>query len=509
MLQHHASSDGRAAPRVADAACHETDASPGDRRILIVDDDPIVAESIAELLRANGWTASTASTAEEALTLLADITQHARPLPQIVLTDVAMPGMDGLALIRKLRDDFPQLVPVVITGYGTIESAVEAIREGAFDYLSKPVVDDELLLSLDRALRQQVLLAENASLKQRLESRFGAGNIIGHDARMTEAMQLVGAVAPSKATALITGESGTGKSMIARAIHQSSPRKDGPYVEIHCGSIPETLLESELFGHVKGAFTGAVTDKAGRFLAADGGTLFIDEINSASPAMQMKLLRVLQERVFEPVGSTQPVEVDVRVVLATNEPLEQLVADGRFRQDLYYRINVVKIELPPLRDRLADVPLLIDAFVRKYAAEHEKKIAGLADDARDALMRYPFPGNVRELENAIERAVVLARQPIIQRSDLPSHVLDGDDPFAMTNPELRGSLVADGAIDSPDTPWSPTPLAAALEEPERRILLKALRANDWNRQQTADDLDINRTTLYKKMKALGLDQMAG
>ncbi len=479
------------------------------RTILVVDDDPIVCESIAELLREHGWVAATCSSAEEAAATLDAMQTEGRAKPQVVLTDVSMPGMDGLEFIERLREEHPDVVPVVLTGYGTIESAVQAVREGAFDYLSKPVVDDELLLSLDRALRQQVLLSENVSLKKRLDGRWGLRSVVGRDHRMTAALELVEAVAPSKATVLITGESGTGKSMIARAIHQSSPRKSEPYVEIHCGSIPETLLESELFGHVKGAFTGAVADKPGRFLSAHRGTIFIDEINSASPAMQMKLLRVLQERVFEPVGSTEPIEVDVRVVLATNEALEGLVASGKFRQDLYYRINVVKIELPPLRERLSDVPLLIEAFLRKHASEHGKEVLGLSDEARDALMRHPFPGNVRELENAIERAVVLCRRPIVQLDDLPRHVVDGDDPFAMTNPELRASLAADDAIDSPDTPWTPTPLAKALEEPERRVLLKALRANEWNRQKTADDLEINRTTLYKKMKSLGLDRMAG
>ncbi len=296
----------------------------------------------------------------------------------------------------------------------------------------------------------------------------------------------------------MTGESGVGKSLIARAIHQNSPRRNKPFVEISCGSIPETLLESELFGHTKGAFTGAHADKAGRFLAADGGTLFLDEINSASPAMQLKLLRVLQERRFEPVGTNETIEVDTRVVLASNQDLEALVAEGKFRQDLYYRINVVKIEIPPLRDRVNDVPMLAEHFLKQHAGELGKVLLGFADDAMDALRRYTYPGNVRELQNIVERAAVLTRTPTIVLHDLPPQVIEN-----ATGPLTPVSLRE--AEPMAESPWVPMPLADALREPEKRILLKALKANDWNRQATADDLHINRTTLYKKMKALGLD----
>ncbi len=481
-------------------------ADPPPARILIVDDDPIVADSLVEFLRAEGYDPASCASGAEALDTLeeaerpGDSARPPRPF-NLVLCDVAMPGMCGMALLAAAGDRFPHVVVVILTGYGTIESAVEAIRRGAADYLVKPVVDAELRLALGKALRQQALLAENKSLRERLDERFGMGSIIGRDYRMAKAFELIAAVAPSKATVLMTGESGTGKSLLARAIHERSPRRAGPFVEMFCGSIPETLLESELFGHVKGAFTGAHADKQGRFVAASGGTIFIDEINSASPAMQLKLLRVLQERRLEPVGSTRTIEVDVRVILASNQALEDLVARGQFRQDLYYRINVVKIELPSLRERTGDIPLLVRHFIEHFAGEYGKAITGLADSALDALRRYRFPGNVRELQNIIERAVVLARSPTLTEQDLPANVLA---------PETGAAGVsALGALLDDATPWDPIPLERALEEPEKRIILKALKANDWNRQATADALQINRTTLYKKMKGYCLDRLAG
>jgi len=474
-------------------------------RILVVDDDPIVADSLAAFLGAEGYACAVANDGREAIEAL----RNAKDPFNIVLTDVSMPRMGGMELLEEIRTNHAATVPIMLSGYGTIEAAMTSIRQGAFDFLSKPIIDSELRLALERALRQQSLLAENQNLRKQLDRRSGLGAIIGSDHRMIRAMDMVQAVAPSKATVLMTGESGTGKSMMARTIHQSSPRSTHPFIEIHCGSIPETLLESELFGHVKGAFTGADSDKTGRFLAADGGTIFIDEINSASPAMQMKLLRVLQERKFEPVGSTHTVEIDVRVILATNQPLEPLVREGRFREDLYYRINVVRIELPPLRDRPTDVPALVEHLLERFASEHGRTIVGLTPDALAAIQRYPLPGNVRELANIIERAVVLSTRPTITIEDLPPHVIDPGSGGSLIPDFARAGLAADDAIDAPDTPWKPTPLEEALHEPEKRILLKALRANQWNRQATADQLAINRTTLYKKMKQFGLDRMAG
>lgn len=473
-------------------------------RILVVDDDPIAADSLADFLGELGHPCSVAFSAEDALRTLEDrgSTVGKGHAIGVILSDVSMPGMGGLELLKRVGKSHPHIAIVMLTGYGTIESAVEAVRAGAVDYLTKPVVDTELKLALERALRQHALLAENTRLKSRLQERYGLDTIVGSDTRMIKIYELIEAVAPSRTTVLMNGESGVGKSLIAQAIHQHSPRRDKPFVQLSCGSIPETLLESELFGHSKGAFTGAYADKVGRFLAADGGTLFLDEINSASPGMQLKLLRVLQEKRFEPVGSTQTIEVDVRVILATNKPLEDLVMRGEFRQDLYYRINVVKIDLPPLRDRVSDVPLLAAHFLRKHAAAAGREIVGFTPDAMDLLRRYNYPGNVRELENIVERATVLSRTPTIGIDALPDHVRgDMSGPHVSLAPaaELR---VPGGEVE---TAWTPMRLEDALRDPERKILLKALKANAFNRQRTADDLQINRTTLYKKMKQLGID----
>ncbi|NEQ54955.1 MAG: sigma-54-dependent Fis family transcriptional regulator [Leptolyngbya sp. SIO3F4] len=360
------------------------------------------------------------------------------------------------------------------------------------------MVEDELRLAIERAIQQRSLLQENETLRKQLDDKFSLDSIVGRDVRMQRVYELVSAVAPSKTTVLMSGESGTGKSLIAHAIHQQSERSRGPYVELACGSIPETLLESELFGHVKGSFTGAHTDKVGKFQAAHGGTLFLDEINSASPGMQLKLLRVLQERKFEQVGSNETQEVDVRVILASNEPLDRLVAEGRFRQDLYYRINVVQIDLPPLRERANDIPLLAEHFLDQFGREMGKELIGFSDETMAALMRYTYPGNVRELQNIIERAAVLSAKQTVGIDALPTHVVDG---HTASHPL--------SIVQKADGEWEPMSLAEALREPERQILLRALEANNWNRSQTADQLEINRTTLYKKMKAFGIDGDGG
>ncbi len=481
-------------------------------RILVVDDDPVVAESLAEFLSREGYTTATAGDGNEALTLLDTAAKASdgngnSPGFALVVTDLNMPRCDGIQLIKDLRKAHPSVASIVITGFGKIESAVEAIKQGAVDYLTKPIVDEELCIAVNKAIQQHALLVENQSLKDQLIQRYGINNIIGADYRMQKVYDLIEAVAESKTTVLIEGQSGTGKSMVAHAIHTRSPRHAGPFITFSCGAIPETLLESELFGHVKGAFTGADQDKPGKCLAAQGGTLFIDEINSATPTLQLKLLRVLQEKQFEPVGSTNTIQADVRFVLASNQPLAKLVETGSFREDLFYRINVVNIHLPPLRERISDIPLLVESFLVKYAKETGKERT-ISEEAMVVLGRHSWPGNVRELENVIERAVVLSRRPMIDVDDLPESVRGqpAGEPSGHNgiNPSNQTSN-SGSVIPALAGGWTPMPLAEALEAPERQILLAALQANHWNRQATARQLEINRTTLYKKIKQYRLD----
>ncbi len=460
--------------------------TPHKPRLMILDEDRIILQSLAQFLRREGYEVKTSDNRDDALNQL-DAGQT-----ELLLADINMPGVKPAEFLRDVRRRFPHVVTIVITGYGSIEGAVEATKMGAFDYLTKPIVDDEIRLIVEKAVRQQSLLFENQTLKQQLDLRFGLENIVGHDYKMLKIFDLVGAVADSRTTVLMSGESGTGKSLVARAIHHRSPRRDKPFIEVSCGALPETLLESELFGHVKGAFTGAIGDKPGRFLAADGGTIFLDEINSASQAMQVKLLRVLQERAFEPVGSSDTKTVDVRVLLASNVDLAQLVAEQKFRQDLYYRVNVVTVRMPNLHERLSDIPLLAGHFMRKFAQETGREVVGFSEAAMASMQRYNWPGNVRELENAIERAVVLSRRPQIDVDDLP-------EPVQFFNVPRPAASRAGEAYDTP------MPLEQALEGPERRIIEAALHRNGWNRQNTAAELDINRTTLYKKMRKYRLD----
>ncbi|MCA9254778.1 MAG: sigma-54-dependent Fis family transcriptional regulator, partial [Phycisphaerales bacterium] len=387
------------------------------QKVLIVDDDRIIVDSLSELLEIEGYDVIGANSVGAAVEAIE------RDRVAIVITDVNMPEADGFELLNIIRDRYPAVVPIVITGYGTIESAVEAIKMGAYDYLTKPIIDDELRLVIQRALQQQSLIRENHSLRQQLDLRYGLDNVVGHDYRMLKIFDLVETVSDTKTTVLITGESGTGKTLIAHALHHRSDRRDGPFVEVSCGAIPEGLLESELFGHVKGSFTGATGDKEGKFRAAEGGTIFLDEINSASAAFQVKLLRVLQDKCFEPVGSNKTLKADVRVIVASNVDLAEEVSAGRFRQDLYYRINVVTIAMPSLVERLGDIPMLARHFLKKHCDEIGRDIHDFSPDAINAMQRYSWPGNVRELENAVERAVVLCRERFITPTQLPAHIL--------------------------------------------------------------------------------------
>jgi len=450
--------------------------------LLLVDDDRHLLASMADWLRDQGY-------AVDAVASLAEGQAAVDRKPyDLVLADIRLGAEDGFDLLAHCRKARPAMSVIMITGYGTVEAAVDAIRLGAFDFLTKPLIDEELLLAVGRALNQQKVIEENKTLKAQLDLRFGMENIIGHDRRMLKIFDMIDAVADTKATVLITGESGTGKSLIARAIHRHSARRDKPFVEIACGALPETLLESELFGHVAGAFTGAAGEKLGKFKLADEGTIFLDEISTASPAMQVKLLRILQDLEFEQVGGTKTFHVDTRVILATNDDLGRMVADGRFRQDLYYRVNVINIELPPLRDRIADIPLLAGRFLQQVSEDTGKSVTGFTDEAMTAIQRYRWPGNVRELQNVIERAVLLGKESIIGVADLPA------------------TLAAVGSVNLESA--AGRTLKQSLESPERQIIREVLEANHWNRNLTAEMLGINRTTLYKKMKRLGLEDLA-
>ncbi|MEX0611099.1 MAG: sigma-54 dependent transcriptional regulator [Pirellulales bacterium] len=449
-------------------------------RLLLVDDDRHVLESMADWLRSQGYDLETSTGYVEALE------QMRRNTFDLVLADVRLRDGDGFDLLEQCRRNWPGAQIILMTGYGTADGAIEAIRAGAFDYITKPLIDNELLMTIERATSQRNVQRENDNLHAQLDRRYGMDNIFGRDPRMLKVFEMIASVADTRATVLVTGESGTGKSMIARAIHRRSGRAKGPFVEVACGALPEALLESELYGHVAGAFTGAAGEKMGKFLQADGGTIFLDEIGTASPAMQVKLLRVLQELKFEQVGGTKTFEVDVRVVLATNEDLSRLVTEGRFRQDLYYRVNVINIELPPLRSRASDIPLLTHSFLEQVREDSRREVTGFDDQSMAMLERYRWPGNVRELQNVIERAVLLGKGPVITAADLPS--------------EVRGT----GAVVV-SAPVGQKTLKEALEGPERQIIREVLETNGWNRNATADQLGINRTTLYKKMKRLGLE----
>ncbi|MBC8352776.1 MAG: sigma-54-dependent Fis family transcriptional regulator [Planctomycetes bacterium] len=446
--------------------------------LLLVDDDRHVLDSMSDWLREQGYEVAEASSRAEAIQQIDNRTYD------LVLADVRLQDGDGFDVLAHCREHQPATTVILLTGYGTVETGVEAIRAGAFDLLTKPLIDEELLMSIRRALSQREVIEENKKLKEQLDLRFGMENIIGHDHRMLKIYDMIDSIADTKATILITGESGTGKSLIARAIHRRSGRREGAFVEIACGALPEALLESELFGHVAGAFTGAAGEKMGKFLQADGGTIFLDEIGTASPSMQVKLLRVLQDFEFEQVGGTKTFHVDSRVVLATNEELSQAVAEGRFRQDLFYRVNVINIELPSLRERISDIPLLAQHFLDSVCEESGRQVEGFSEEALTALRRYQWPGNVRELQNIVERAVLLGKGPRITVADLPGQLASGAPVSVQSSP---------GAS-----------LKNALDAPERQIILDALQANNWNRNATAELLGINRTTLYKKMKKLGL-----
>ncbi len=444
-------------------------------RILIVDDEDGMRRLLGRVLSRQGYETSTVASGAEALRMVAS------ERFDLVVTDIKMPEMDGLQLLEELKAYEPSLPIIVMTAYGTIENAVQALRFGAYDYIAKPFETDEIKLTVAKALERERLLAENRYLHAELEGRYDFSGIVGGSPAMQQVYEMASSVAVSNANVMITGESGTGKELLARSIHYSSLRKEKPFVVLNCAALSEGVLESELFGHEKGAFSGALDTRKGRFERADQGTLFIDEVAEMSMAAQVKLLRVIQEHEFERVGGNKTISVDVRIVAATNKKLEDQVKEGKFREDLYYRMNVVNINIPPLRSRREDIEPLTRYFLEKYSTETGRKISDLAPRALSCLLAYDWPGNVRELQNAIERAVVLSKNSILTPRDFPQSV-QGDDQICLQIPEKGGSLTE------------------ILEDLERQLILQTLQREDGSQTRAAETLGIKRTTLRYKME---------
>ncbi|OGW32634.1 MAG: Fis family transcriptional regulator [Nitrospirae bacterium GWC2_56_14] len=444
--------------------------------ILIIDDDDSLRRVMEFSLVEAGYAVRTASSGEDGLRLFEQEAGDA------VVTDITMPGMGGMEVLARIREKDEQLPVIVITAYGTIESAVEAMKKGAFDYITKPFNRDELRMTLEKALTLRRLQRENLELRAAVTDRYSFAGTIGTSDRLKEVLDLAGRVAPSEASVLITGESGTGKELLARGIHVNSTRAQGPFVAVNCASIPEGLIESELFGHVKGAFTGAVRDKAGKFELARGGTLFLDEIGDLRVDLQAKILRALQERQVDRVGGNHPLAVDVRVLAATNKDIERAVKEGAFREDLYYRLNVITLQMPPLRERRDDIPLLAQYFLKKF----NSSVVGIDPAALSALRAYGWPGNVRELENVMERASVLRRGELVTLADLPEK---------LGKKEKQG--VEEIILNLPED-------GISLEDLEKSLIIKALEKHKNNQTRAAEYLGITRPTLIYRMEKFGL-----
>jgi DNA-binding NtrC family response regulator len=447
--------------------------------ILIVDDDALVCESLKEMLILEGFSADGVLDGQSALAKIQD--DHY----QVILSDIQMPGLNGIELLKELKGRSPDTTVIFVTGHGHIAGAVEAIKLGAYDYITKPIDDMRLKITIRHALEQKKLQASYDSLKQRLRPWSLDENLVFGDRKMDQLLELVHTIADTMATVLITGESGTGKTMLAYYIHQHSHRREGPFVKISCGSLSETLLESELFGHVRGSFTGAIRDKKGKFEEANGGTIFLDDINSASANLQIKLLRVLQEKVIERVGGNVPIQTDVRIITATNTSLQDEVAKQHFREDLYYRINVVSFTIPPLRDRLSDIEPLANHFIRKFNHIHHREIKGISKSALQVCLQYAWPGNIRELENVIERAVILSPGEFIVPESLPANIRE-------SSPATSSEAVKHLTLDE------------FMARAEKQIILETLESFSWNRQLSARTLGISRTTLFNKMRRFQL-----
>lgn len=454
-------------------------------KILVVDDEPSQRKMLQANLSLDGYEVLEADDGAAAIARVSE------EFFDLILMDNRMSQMDGIEALREIKKISPGIPVIIVTAYASVETAVEALQAGAHDYLTKPLDIDELRFKVQQTLEFWRLKEENILQRRRIENLFDASRIVGRSQKMREVLETVAMVAPSEASVLILGESGTGKELIANALHHGSNRTDKRFIKLNCAALPETLLESELFGHEKGAFTGAVGRRPGRFELADGGTIFLDEISEMTPATQAKLLRVLQEREFEPLGSTKTVRVDIRIIAASNRILLDEVKKGKFREDLFYRLNVVPINLPPLRERREDIPLLIEHFLKIYNDKNGRNLLGFHPRALDALMRYSWPGNIRELENIVERAVILTRDDYVPFSELPESIREATgDPLSQ---EIREGIRP----------------GMTIREMERELIIKTLEENDANRTHTSKVLGITRRTLQHKLKEYGIDLQSG
>ncbi|NLC07015.1 MAG: sigma-54-dependent Fis family transcriptional regulator [Syntrophomonadaceae bacterium] len=454
------------------------------KRILVVDDEDSVRCLLREIFRKEGYQVDLAENGLEALNLVE------RSQYDLAIIDIRMPVMDGLELFHVFLEKHPEIIVIIITAFASVDTAVEAMKLGAYNYISKPFNIAEIKLNVKRALESKDLAEEVKELRQEIQKRYSINNIIGHSGKMQEIYKTVGRVANCNVTVLIQGESGTGKELIAKAIHYNSRRKEAPLVKVNCAALPEGLLESELFGHEKGAFTGALEKKKGKFEQADKGTLFLDEIGDMSPSLQVKLLRVIQEKEFERVGGLETIKVDVRIIAATNRHLEELVKSEKFREDLYYRLNVVSIIIPPLRERKEDIPSLVEFFLNKYNEEMGKEFKYVSVEAMNRLINYNWPGNVRELENAIERAVVMGNGSVL----LPEHLPVNIHSYSIPEADPLGFEVED------------KPLREILREVEKAVIKKSLDKNGWNKARTAAKLGLSRKALLYKIEEYGLQK---
>jgi len=444
--------------------------------ILVVDDDKNTRDGLQRALQRH-YDVVTAESSDAALALLAGGTAV-----DVLLSDLRMPGADGLSLLRRVNAQHPRTICILLTAYGSVETAVEAMKQGAYDFLTKPINLDHLDMLVARALKSRDLEKKVETLESQLNEKFGMESIIGESPAMRQVFEIIRQTAPTQASVLIQGASGTGKELVAQAIHRLSTRSKGPFVAVHCAALSPTLLESELFGHEKGAFTGATVQRKGRFEMADGGTLFLDEVSEIDPSIQVKLLRVLEERTFERVGGEETIETDIRLIAATNRDLRAYVKEGKFREDLFFRLNVVDILLPPLSERTGDIPLLGDRFLKEYCERNGKRIEGLTPDAVNLLTAYTWPGNVRELRNTVEKMVVLSRSERLTARDVPANIRDA----------VRGHAGGLGR--------APALMTGSLADTERRKIMAVLEKNGGNRTRAADELGISRRTLHRKLR---------